>query len=844
MITSGKMLKNELTMKKIFNISLALAIFGAIACNTAPVEEISGNYTTVTASLVSSRTALADGVKTIWSAEDKIEVNGTTFTLSQGAGEATATFISQERLADAASYTATYPAGVTAVPTAQTAVEGSFDPAAALATGTSQSLNNILFEHQHALLKLSVPQNASKVEALGYTLSGNIEQGKTYYIAIAAGTYETVEVKVDDVVVKTGGKLEAVNGHIYNLGLVEAAAVGIYTADDLLAFAAAVEAQIAAEQTPDGGEWKDENGVVNIYANIDMTGKEWPMISNFSGTLEGNNFTIDNLVHETTASSAAFFKNITDGTVQNLTFGKGCKFSASGKDSNNNTYVATLVARIMAGATIKNVTTAAIVSGGNVMGGLCGGADIKKGDILFEECVNNGAVIYPAQALNANLTMGGFIGQSESGVTVNKCVNNAAVTNKSNSGNKYNKMGGLVGGSGDIVMTNCVNNGTVTIDAQNTNHIYMGGLVGCSYRGDYSNNTNNGSVVVTDNVVGGASMYVAGCFGSAEGNTAPSDGSRYNFYKCVNTAAISVGKSVSKETLLGGVVALGFLVDAKYEECSNSGDLLMTKGGNNSALGGIAALYSQSSSPSHKNGSLILNCTNTGKITFNDNTNTGYIHLGGVVGKTSHNKVVIDGCTNRGEVTIATASRANPGGIISEANCDVKNCVNYATIYSTDAHIDYFSGTAGIVSRLNSDQTVSNCVNYGTMIYNGKGFTKANTNKGIVGQGGIVGLMNKGTVDACENYGVILGNDYNASLGKAEYVNAKGSIVGWAGVNAAVTIKNCKVGGSVGSCVDTDEDMGASKATAITAEDYANYVYGNYNNTATVTDCSFAALAE
>lgn len=89
-------------MRKIFNISVAaLAMFGAIACSTAPVEEIIGNNTTVTASFVDSRTALSEGVKTVWSADDKIEVNGTTFTLSQGAGEATAVFVSEQRLADA-----------------------------------------------------------------------------------------------------------------------------------------------------------------------------------------------------------------------------------------------------------------------------------------------------------------------------------------------------------------------------------------------------------------------------------------------------------------------------------------------------------------------------------------------------------------------------------------------------------------------------------------------------------------------------------------------------------------------------------------------------------------------
>ena len=829
-------------MRKIFNISVAaLAMFGAIACSTAPVEEIIGNNTTVTASFVDSRTALSEGVKSVWSADDKIEVNGTTFTLSQGAGEATAVFVSEQRLADAESYVATYPAGVTAVPTTQSAVAGSFDPVAALASGTSVTLNNILFEHKHALLKFSLPQSASKVEVAGYTLAGNIEQGKTYYIAVAAGTYN-IEVKVDDVVVKSSqNTLEAVNGHIYNLGLVEQPAIGIYTADDLVAFAAEIEAQIAAEQTPDGGKFKDANGVVNILANIDMKDVAWTPISNFVGTLEGNNHTIDNLVVATTESSAAMFKNLSDATIQNLVFGEGCSFSASGLDGNNNTYVAAVVARILTGATLENITSSATVSGGNFMGGFCAAADLKKGDILFKNLINNGAVLYPEAAANANIVIGGIVGQTETGVTMENCTNNGTVTNKSNSGNKYNKAGGIVGGAGDIVMSGCTNTGTVTVDVRDANHIWAGGLIGSSYRGFISNNSNTGEIIISDNITGNASMYVGGCFGALEGNSAPGDGSFYKYTNCTNSASITINKAVAKDTLLGGVVGYLYLVDVQVEECSNSGAITLTKQGASSAAGGIVGLIAKTSSSKPVNGSQINNCTNTGAVSMNSPANKNWVHVGGVVGGTTHDKTSINGCINRGDVTVASLSRSNPGGIISQCQCNVTNCINYGTIYSTDAHTDYFSGTGGIVSRLNAAVTVSGCTNYGTVIYNGKGFGGANTNKGIVGQGGIAGLMNYGTITDCANYGVVLGNDYDASLGAAEYVNAKGSIVGWGGCNAAVTIKNCKVGGALGSCVDTDTDMGVAKAVAITAETYADYIFGgDAKNGVTVTDCSFA----
>ena len=100
-------------MKKILNLSVVvIALFGAIACSTAPVEEVPATKTSITASFADSRTALSDGVKTVWSAGDKIEVNGVTFALTSGAGESVAVFTSSQPVGAAQSYTATYPAGL------------------------------------------------------------------------------------------------------------------------------------------------------------------------------------------------------------------------------------------------------------------------------------------------------------------------------------------------------------------------------------------------------------------------------------------------------------------------------------------------------------------------------------------------------------------------------------------------------------------------------------------------------------------------------------------------------------------------------------------------------------
>lgn len=844
------------TMKKITMLFVAAAaLLGVTSCNTAAIDEVTLGQTTVTASFADSRTAL-DGVKTLWSAEDKIEVNGVEFTLTQGAGEATATFASNTPLAAAELYTAKYPAGVSAIPTTQKAVAGSFDPQAALAEASGVSADNLLFEHRHALLKLALAAPASKVEVLGYTLEGALEAEKTYYIAVAAENYEGLSAKVDGVEVRSSYNTVALeNGQILNLGTLPnaaAEAVGIRTAADLVAFAAEVEAQIAAEQTPDGGKFKDANGVVNILANIDMKGVAWTPISNFAGTLEGNNHTIDNLVVED-ATNVAMFKNLSDATIQNLVFGKGCSFTITGTSTS---YAGAVVGQILTSATLKNIKTYATITGGTYMGGICGGADKKGGNILFENCTNCGSVTYPAVAAYANITVGGIVGQSERNVVLNNCHNEGSVSNLSNSGNKYNKVGGIAGGASDANMTNCTNKGIVALDVRNSNKIHVGGLVGCLYRAvDVSNCSNSGKLQISDKVtIAAKALYqIGGCFGSVDGNS--SNTNYWKIYKVSNSASftISISETTSTEICIGGIAGISTLRDAKFEECSNGGNLTAqgTTGTNNVSLAGIVG-YMHPDESSTIGGALVYKCENTGAITFNDVDNSVWCYVAGIVGKNGEGDAVkavndykectIDGCINRGNVTMSSYSKSNPAGIISQAQCNVKNCENYGTICTTEAHKDYFSGTAGIVSRLNiAGIACSNCKNYGTIVYQGKGFKNTNTKKGIVGQAGVVGLCNYGSVENCENYGTILGNNYDASLGGAEYKNAQGSIVGWGAYNAAVTIKNCKVGGAIGNCVYDDKDFGAAKATAITAENYAGYIYGgNAGKGVTVTDCAFA----
>lgn len=812
----------------------ALALIGVTSCNTAPVEEVSLSTTTITASFADSRTTLSEGVKTLWAEYDAIEVNGVTFTLKSGAGEATAVFESTTPLAAAESYTATYPAGVSAIAKSQIALAGTFDPEAALAEATGSDANNLVFEHRHALLKFELAAPASKVEIAGYEIAapnGQMEAQTAYYLAVEAGTYAGLTATVDGVAVKsTESSVEVANGKILNLGTLPngtaAEQKGIRTAADLVAFAA----------NPAGDEYKDENGVVNILADIDMKDVAWTPITDFAGTLDGNNHTIDNLV-VTDATHAAMFKNLSGATIQNIVFGEGCSFTAT---STSTTYAGAVVGQVLTGATFKNINTYATLSGASMMGGICGAADKKAEDILFEDCVNHGAITFPAVAATSDVKLGGICGASEINVVYRNCTNNGAITDLSTDGNKYNIIGGIVGGGSDFMMYNCANTGALKYDVRGANNLYFGGICGRNHRSELENCSNTGTMVVTDDTTCN-SIYAGGMLGTSEG-TASKDA---HYYKCHNGADISIACNNSANILIGGIVGY-FREDGVYiDSCTNSGDITYSTTITNSMAGGIMGYAGMKDSSKTSRNACIYNCENTGDIKFYHTVQaSSWMKPAGIVGATNGNLISIDGCINRGTVTVDYLTRAIPGGIISECKSDVKNCVNYGAIIVPDTHVDYYGSVAGIASRTQADCTISGCINYGTIVYAGKGFTNVNANKGIVGQGGIVGLLEYGTVDSCENYGVVLGNDYDESYGKASYLNAKGAIVGWGGAAAAVTIKNCKVGGSLGACLYDATDFGASAAAAITADNYADYIYGgDAGKGVTVTDCVFGTAA-
>lgn len=611
---------------------------------------------------------------------------------------------------------------------------------------------------------------------------------------------------------------------------------GIFTASDFVAFAQALEAEYAETGTAFGLDYVDESGVVNIKDNIDFAGIELAPISAFTGVIDGNGFTISNLKLSTYGENTGLFATLTDATVRNLTFDESCVISVVNLSGASN--AGAVAGAIHGNCTFENITSKATITGATYIGGIVGSAAYKDGDVLFKGCKNYGALTFPDITAVANVSLGGICAANETGVTYEDCANYGALTLNATGGNKYLYTGGIVGVGSDHDMFNCTNAGELKVNCRGANNVYMGGIVARAHRMHAENCANSANISITESSEC-AALYISGCLGTLEGTATRET----KIYKCSNSGNITAKCNNTKDVQAGGIMGWIKVSGCEISECTNSGNISMTSSVTGSYAAGIVTIQTSTLADSTiKTISKVVNCSNTGNITFTGTeSNSAWNAPAGIVGKCTVD-FGIEGCENRGDITADNTTRSNPGGIGSEINCDVIGCTNYGTVYTTAWHQDYYSGTGGIVSRYQTaGKVIRDCKNYGTIIYNGKGFRKANANKGIVGQGGICGLLYAGAVENCENYGTVLGNDYDSSHGMASYLNAKGAIIGWGGANSAVTISGCKVGGAVGVCDDSESDMGASKATAVTAENYANLIYGgDAKNGVTVSGCSFA----
>lgn len=295
---------------------------------------------------------------------------------------------------------------------------------------------------------------------------------------------------------------------------------GIYTLEDLVAF------RDARNADSEVAKWRNPEGVINIYADIDMSSIDnWTMID-WIGTsswrddtdiLDGNGHTISGLkMNDTEASGGklGFVGTLYSfGTIRNLHLGTGkieiagenigycgaiCAYSYDGSISDCSSDVTItmtnpkgLVAGICGyGGYIERCINRGNITGGYKISGICGEL---SGSSRIIDCANYGTLTSQEGTRMVSGMSQNMYGNSS--ITIQNCENHGTLH-----GEYADEVGGIGAFATYTRIVDCVNYGNVIGGDKSS----VGGICGHSYSATLNNNRNEGDVSGTgDALVGG-----------------------------------------------------------------------------------------------------------------------------------------------------------------------------------------------------------------------------------------------------------------------------------------------------------------------------------------------------
>ena len=362
----------------------------------------------------------------------------------------------------------------------------------------------------------------------------------------------------------------------------EGAPTGIRNADDLKAFASAVNAgKSLAKYTIDGE--------VCLMNDIDMAGTDW------------SDYVIGGVVTPSTADANkavtyAMGENVFDKVFNGKNFAlKNVDWTFDLADGN---VAHGLFSALGAEGEIKNLTIEGVIrlTGAAPQGAAIGAfAGYAEGKIT--SCTNKAAIAFAgSDAANISVCLGGIAGYLQN-ATLTQCVNDGALTcgtiaNTGNGSNSGFHQGGIVGYMKTSSLTECTNNGALSAPSGRS-----GGIVAVATSGQVTACVNNGKVQDDVNGIFGANPGYKRMGGLAGGASADAA-----FTSCVNNG--DVFSQLGCRT--GGFVGHN---EAKITKCENKGVILSdhTLSGTNYHGSGWAAGY-------NKSADLITECVVGGRV--------------------------------------------------------------------------------------------------------------------------------------------------------------------------------------------------------------------------------------
>ena len=385
----------------------------------------------------------------------------------------------------------------------------------------------------------------------------------------------------------------------------------------------------------------------------------------------------------------------------------------------------------------------------------------------------------------------------------------------------------------DGMFEGCENNGDVTVTAQDVPTI--GGIAGQARHYEFLNCENNGTISLIPGCKVGIEAYVGGIVGYTNGRNDKANGSVY-ITECINNGKVEVTADVLAFT--GGVV--GYATQPlEIAECENTAHISVSNLTCTFHVGGLVGKNGVGSNTTIE-GVRVLDSVNEGTVTGYSEApeGAGWLYVGGcfgscyggTAGETAFGSpgCVVDGCINKGTARALGGAKYRAGGITGMANnVDILNCTNEGTLTSEREDYskeDFFGGIAGYAEK-NTYCTINGCTNSGTVAYlvttqSGSGKMTASDNYHAC-IGGILGRA-KNVGDAqivnCTFSGKVLGtnnrthiwngtNAWTLPTDETRNFECRGAIVGAS--KKSFVIKNCTLGGAMGSIKNFDPATGA-----------------------------------
>ncbi|MBO5235206.1 MAG: hypothetical protein J6B27_05805 [Alistipes sp.] len=402
---------------------------------------------------------------------------------------------------------------------------------------------------------------------------------------------------------------------------------------------------------------------------------------------------------------------------------------------------------------------------------------------------NKGAVSYTGVASTGTLYLGGVIGNALS-TSFDKIYNYKPVSISATTSIGTLYAGGLTGkssSSSSAGFQNSTNDvdGDVTISTPAIATLYFGGITGQASTATFFTNAHNKGEISTN---AGATTYMGGIIGQCGGKT--------NITDCDNSGALTFAapELAATELNAAGICARPY-AKSVHDNCTNSGAISVTAKSASKAcyLGGIAAQTSNATSAG--NGYDIEDCTVEGDININCPA-TWYVGGAAAYGSqwssTTGNHRTLTGNTVTSDITISSTTTAHHvGGIVGHTGVHVDISGNsYTGAISVGAgDASKLSNVGGIVGTLAISQT-------GSTLQNATFALGSNTVDSDI------------TCTTTSNAGLLVGAVINLGTKYTSELELEFD---------GDTVKNgCSING-----------------TAITADNYKNYLLSSYDGSAT-----------